>query len=155
MVTMRCMNRSIGQKAADSRDAHLMLRRVERQHFIVQELCAGRRRFTYRQFADALDVTERTIARDIERLRHSGLPIMVTAGRGGGAAIHRHDPVAPIALGLPEIAALMVSLAALGPTASESAASAMHKLVTALAPKNITSKHLPHPTTGTSTPVIR
>ena len=87
---------------------------------------------SFRRLADELGVTERTIARDIERLRHSGVPINVTAGRGGGVCINHVVQVEPVKLDMPEIAALMVSLAAVGPTVSASAASAMHKLATAL-----------------------
>jgi hypothetical protein len=44
--------------------------------------------------------------------------------------------VMPIAFDLPEVAALMSSLAVLGPSVSKSAASAMGKLVAALHPTN-------------------
>ena len=46
--------------------------------------------------------------------------------------INRTVSTEPVDLDLPEIAALMASLAALGPTASESAAGAMRELVTGL-----------------------
>ena len=72
--------------------------------------------------------------RYIERLIHSGVPIIAVPGRGGGVAIENDAPVGPIELDLPEIAALMASLAAVGPTVSASAASAMNKLATALSP---------------------
>jgi hypothetical protein len=44
--------------------------------------------------------------------------------------------VAPIAFDLPEVAALMSSLAVLGPTVSDSAGSAMRKLSDAVAPRS-------------------
>lgn len=128
------MTPSKGQTSAASRDAHLTLRRVERQQHLIEHLHASPDRITIGRLADSLGVTERTIARDLERLRHSGVPISVIPGRGGGATIEHIAPPEPIHLDLPEIAALMASLAALGPTASESAASAMHKLTTALHP---------------------
>ncbi|MGK5683109.1 helix-turn-helix transcriptional regulator [Actinoplanes sp. URMC 104] len=121
-----------GRAAAASRDAHLTLRRVERQQQLIEQLYAGPHRLTLRRLADGHRVTERTIARDLERLRHSGVPITVVPGRGGGATIDRTLSIAPIAFDLPEVAALMASLAALGPTASPSAASAMRKLAAAL-----------------------
>lgn len=121
-----------GQAAAASRDAASTLRRVERQQYLVERLWASRARLTHRQLADELDVTERTIARDLERLTHSGVPITAIPGRGGGATIEPSTPAGVIAFDLPEIAALIVSLAAVGPTASESAASAMRKLTAAL-----------------------
>lgn len=121
-----------GQAAAASRDAAATLRRVERQQYLVERLWASRTRLTHRQLADELDVTERTIARDLERLAHSGVPITVVPGRGGGAAIELSTPVGLLAFDVPEIAALVASLAAVGPTVSESATSAMRKLTTAL-----------------------
>lgn len=128
------MTPSKGQASAASRDAQLTLRRVERQQHLIERLHASPDRITLGRLAESLGVTERTIARDLERLRHSGVPISVIPGRGGGATIEHIAPPGPIDLDLPEIAALMASLAALGPTASESAASAMHKLTTALHP---------------------
>ena len=117
---------------AASRDAHLTLRRVERQQRLIEQLYASPHLLTFGRLAADHAVTERTVARDIERLRHSGVPITVVTGRGGGATIERSLPIGPIEFDLPEIAALMASLAALGPTASDSAASAMRKLTTAL-----------------------
>lgn len=134
MVTIMCMSQSRGQSAAASRDSALTLRRVERQQYLIERLHASRSRLTQRRLAYELGVTERTIARDIDRLIHSGVPVTVVPGRGGGAIIENFAPAGPIALDVPEIAVLMASLAAVGPTASESAASAMHKLATALAP---------------------
>ena len=120
--------------AAASRDSHLTLRRVERQQYLIERLRASRTRLTHGRLADELGVTARTIARDIERLIHSGVPITAVPGRGGGIAIENGAPVGPIDLDLPEIAALMASLAAVGPTVSDSAASAMNKLAIALNP---------------------
>lgn len=122
------------RQTAASRDSRLTLRRVERQQHLIEHLQRAGERTSFRRLADDLGVSERTIARDVARLRHSGVPIAVTPGRGGGARIATPQSVAPIALDVPEIAALMASLAALGPTATESAASAMRKLVSALRP---------------------
>lgn len=130
---MRFVNWSRGQKAAASRDPHLTLRRVERQQYIIERLHASRNRLTHQRLADELGVTARTIARDIERLRHCGVPITVAPGRGGGATIECLAAVGPIDLDVSEIAVLMASLAAVGPTVSESAASAMNKFAAALA----------------------
>lgn len=118
--------------AAVSRDAHLTLRRVERQQWLIERLYASRTTVTFAALARELDVSERTIARDIQRLRESGVPVRVTPGRGGGVTIDHRRPAAPVPLDLPEVAALIASLAAVGPTVSESAASAMHKLAQAL-----------------------
>ena len=126
------MNSPAGRAAAASRDPYLTLRRVERQQHLIERLHASSKRLTLGRLATDLDVTERTIARDLERLRHSGVPITVTPGRGGGATIEHAGPPGPVELDLPEIAALMASLTALGPTASDSASSAMRKLTAAL-----------------------
>jgi len=126
------MNSSAGRASAASRDPYLTLRRVERQQHLIERLHTSSSRLTLGRLANELGVTERTVARDVERLRHSGVPITVVPGRGGGVSIERATPSGRVELDLPEIAALMASLAALGPSASESAASAMRKLTAAL-----------------------
>jgi predicted DNA-binding transcriptional regulator YafY len=77
-------------------------------------------------------VSVRTVARDVERLRLSGVPLEVRPGRGGGVSLPHARGEASVSLDLPEIAALLSSLAVLGPTVSESAASATRKLAAAL-----------------------
>jgi predicted DNA-binding transcriptional regulator YafY len=123
--------------AAASRDGHLALRRVERQQALIERLHAahGERR-QLAELARDLGVSERTIARDVERLRLSGVPVDAHQGRGGGVSLRpTRSPIA-ILLDLPEAAALMSSLAVLGPSVNESAASAMRKLAEALNPAN-------------------
>jgi predicted DNA-binding transcriptional regulator YafY len=122
--------------AAASRDGHLALRRVERQQRLVELLYASGRRHTLDELGRELGVSARTVARDVERLRQSGAPIDVSPGRAGGVAMERGGTVAPIAFDLPEVAALMSSLAVLGPSVTESAGSAMHKLTDALSPND-------------------
>ena len=121
------MNSSAGRASAASRDPYLTLRRVERQQHLIERLHTSSNRLTLGHLANELGVTERTVARDVERLRHSGVPITVVPGRGGGVSIERATPSGRVELDLPEIAAL-------GPSASESAASAMRKLTAALRP---------------------
>jgi predicted DNA-binding transcriptional regulator YafY len=119
--------------AASSRDGHLALRRVERQQAIIELLNrASGTRVRLEQLADELGVSLRTIARDVERLRQSGVPLEVYPGRGGGVSLPPTRALAPIEFDLPEVAALMSSLAVLGPSVSESAASAMRKLAESL-----------------------
>ncbi len=108
--------------AAASRDGHLALRRVERQQAVIERLHAARG--ARLQLAD--------LARDVERLRDSGVPIVAHPGRGGGVSLPRVADPAPIRFDLPEAAALISSLAVLGPTVSPSAASAMRKLAAAV-----------------------
>lgn len=120
-------------RAAASRDGHLSLRRVERQQAIVERLHAAHGgRLHLADLADALGVAARTVARDVERLRLSGVPIDVAPGRGGGVSLPRVAQVRPITFDLPEIAALMSSLTTLGPSATVSAAAAMRKLTEAI-----------------------
>jgi len=81
-----------------------------------------------REFA----VSSRTVARDVERLRDSGVPLDVRRGRGGGVTLPIGTGVRPIGFDVAEVAALMSSLAVLGPSVSPSATSAMRKLAEAL-----------------------
>ena len=121
--------------AASSRDGHLALRRVERQQVLIERLHATRgERVRLEELAQELGVSARTVARDVERLRISGVPLDARQGRGGGVSILPTGAVMPIVFDLPEIAALMSSLAVLGPTVSESATSAMRKLADPLSP---------------------
>ena len=119
--------------AAASRDGHVALRRVERQQALIERLHAARgERIQLGELARDLGVSVRTIARDVERLRISGVPLHAHQGRGGGVRLLPTRPAISLELDLPEAAALMSSLAVLGPTVSDSAASAMRKLVEAL-----------------------
>jgi predicted DNA-binding transcriptional regulator YafY len=77
-------------------------------------------------------VSRRTLARDVERLQLSGVPLTTHRGRGGGVSLQPTRSTFAVELDLPEAAALVSSLAVLGPTVSESAASAMRKLADAL-----------------------
>jgi predicted DNA-binding transcriptional regulator YafY len=121
--------------AAASRDGHLALRRVERQQALIERLHAAHgRRIALADLARDLGVSERTAARDVERLRLSGVPLRTHPGRGGGVSLPPTNGTVAIEFDLPEAAALMSSLAVLGPTVSPSAASAMRKLAAALAP---------------------
>ena len=126
--------------AAASRDGHLALRRVERQQRLVELLYASGRRHTLAELSRELGVSTRTVARDVERMRLSGAPIHVAPGRAGGVALERTGVVAPISFDLPEVAALMSSLAVLGPSVSDSAGSAMRKLTGALSPGDVTGR---------------
>lgn len=122
-------------RLAASRDGHLALRRVERQQVLIERLQPRRgKRVRLEELAHELGVSARTVARDFERLRISGVPLDARQGRGGGVSILPTGAVMPIAFDLPEIAALMSSLAVLGPIVSESATSAMRKLADALSP---------------------
>jgi predicted DNA-binding transcriptional regulator YafY len=122
-----------GWLATASRDSVLALRRVERQQAIIERLHTARRRIRLADLARDLGVSMRTAARDVERLRDGGVPLDVRQGRGGGVALRATAGLVRVELDLPEAAALMSSLAVLGPTVTPSAASAMRKLVAAMA----------------------
>jgi len=125
------------QLAASSRDGHLALRRVERQQALIERLHAARGgRVLLDQLAQDLHVSRRTIARDVERLRMSGVPLNTHPGRAGGIRLTITGPLEPVVFDLPEAAALLSSLAVLGPSVSDSATSAMRKLTAALRTKS-------------------
>lgn len=119
--------------AAASRDSPLALRRVERQQAVIERLHAAHgTRLQLAKLAEDLRVSPRTLGRDVERLRLSGVPIHTQQGRGGGVSLPHTGALAPITFDLTEAAALMSSLAVLGPSVSHSATSAMRKLAAAL-----------------------
>lgn len=112
---------------------HLALRRVERQQALIERLQSTRgTRVPLADLARDLRVSIRTLARDVERLRLSGVPLTAHQGRGGGVSLTPARDRLVLTLDLAEAAALMSSLAVLGPTASPSAESVMRKLVAAM-----------------------
>ncbi|PUA78996.1 helix-turn-helix transcriptional regulator [Nocardioides currus] len=117
-----------------SRDSHLALRRVERQQWLVERLYAAHGALlVLDDLARELGVSARTVARDVARLRDAGLPLESRQGRDGGVRLDvTPDRLRAVDLDLPEIAALLSSLAVLGPTVSPSATSAARKPVAAL-----------------------
>lgn len=122
------------QLAAASRDGHLALRRVERQQQIVETL-AHSGVLTAGELADRLGVSTRTVERDIERLRDAGVPFRSRPGRGGGIDLRQARATTPIKLDVAEIAAIISSLAIVGPNSTPSATSAAAKLIAALRPE--------------------
>lgn len=121
------------RRAADSRDNHLTLRRVERQQRLV-ELLGATLDLVPTAVAQRLGVGQRTVERDLARLRESGVPIETVPGPNGGSRLPRATGPRPVVLTFPEVAALLASLTALGPTATDSSASAMQALVRSIAP---------------------
>jgi predicted DNA-binding transcriptional regulator YafY len=108
---------------------------VERQQALIERLHSARGvRVRLEDLARELGVSVRTVARDVERLRISGVPLDVRQGRGGGVSLVPGNGAFSIVFDLPEVAALMSSLSVLGPTVSQSATSAMGKLAEALNP---------------------
>lgn len=114
---------------------HLARLRVERQHRLIEELRRHRGRpATAEDLAAALGVDVRTVERDITRLRHAGVPITARRGPGGGFRLDVPPSVPPVHLSPGEIAALVVSVTAVGPYVSATARSALTRLLDALQP---------------------
>jgi len=122
------------QLAAKSRDNHLTLRRVERQHRLIELLGAAGQPIPSAELARQLGVGLRTVERDLARLRESGVPIEAVPGARGGSRLPRLAAPLPVVFTFEEIAAMIASLVALGPTATQSSASAMRTLVRSIAP---------------------
>ena len=120
--------------AAEFRDSYLTLRRVERQQRLVELVGAAREPVSSALLARQLGVGLRTVERDLARLRESGVPIESVPGSHGGSRLPRNAAPAPVRLTFEEIAAVIASLAALGPTSTRSSESAMRALVRAIAP---------------------
>jgi predicted DNA-binding transcriptional regulator YafY len=114
---------------------HLARLRVERQHRLIEELrMAAGRHATAEELAAALGVDVRTVERDIARLRDAGVPIAARRGPGGGFRLDVPTAVVPVHLAPGEIAALIASVAAVGPDVSATARSALTRLLEALRP---------------------
>jgi predicted DNA-binding transcriptional regulator YafY len=112
---------------------HLARLRVERQHRLIEELrLAAGRYATAGQLAAALGVDARTVERDVARLREVGVPIAARRGPGGGFRLDVAATLAPVPLSPGEVAALIASVAAVGPYASATARSALDRLIQAL-----------------------
>jgi predicted DNA-binding transcriptional regulator YafY len=112
---------------------HLARLRVERQHRLIEELrLAAGRHASAEELAAALRVDVRTVERDIARLREVGVPIAARRGPGGGFRLDVPSTVAPVRLSPGEIAALIASVASVGPYVSATAQSALDRLIEAL-----------------------
>ena len=61
---------------------------------------------TVEELASALDVSARTVRRDLALLRDRGMPITAESGRGGGVRLEGARGVVAVHLGIPEIVAL-------------------------------------------------
>lgn len=115
--------------------AFLVVPQVERRHRLIEELRATRARsLTGRTLAERLGVSVRTVERDLRELIEAGVPILIRYGPGGGYRLDVMRLPAPVPLTAGEIAALIVSVVAIGPYSSASARSALDKLLAAITP---------------------
>ena len=115
------------------------MRRADRLFQIVQHL-RGRRLTTAAQLAQWLEVSERTVYRDIGDLGRSGVPIEGEAGFG--YRILRGFEVPPLMFTLDEVEALVTGLRIVeswgGPALAKASHSAMEKIAMALPSSRIT-----------------
>jgi predicted DNA-binding transcriptional regulator YafY len=108
---------------------------VERRHRLIEELRAtAPRRLTGAGLAQRIGVSVRTVERDVAELVAAGVPIAITRGRTGGYSISAAATPAVVSFTTGEVAALIASIAAIGPYSSASAISALDKLTAAIAP---------------------
>jgi predicted DNA-binding transcriptional regulator YafY len=106
-------------------------------------LLQRRRNWNAEQVADELDVTPRTVRRDIGRLRELGYPIMTVLGAGGGYRLEAGATLPPLMFDSDEAVAVMVALrdavastaTATGAATGEGALSAFDKLHRVMPPR--------------------
>lgn len=89
--------------------------RTDRLHALSEELRrAGPRGRTAAQLASWLEVSARTIKRDVAALQQTGLPVWAQAGPGGGYVMNEAATLRPVSLTPPQVVAVAVALAAEG-----------------------------------------
>jgi len=90
------------------------MNRTDRLHAIVLELrAAGSRGRSGRWLAGRLEVSERTVQRDVAALQQAGQPISVQAGPGGGYVLDTAVTLPPLNFTPAEAAAVALALSAL------------------------------------------
>jgi predicted DNA-binding transcriptional regulator YafY len=111
---------------------HQALPLIERQHALIEELRARAPRYVAASvLAERTGTTVRTVERDIARLAAAGVPVQARRGPGGGYRLDTRPVLPPVTLTPGEAAALIASLAAVGPYTSATARSALDKLLSA------------------------
>jgi predicted DNA-binding transcriptional regulator YafY len=113
--------------------------RTDRLYALVEELRRVRPRGRSARFlAELFEVDIRTIRRDIGALQQAGVPIYAEAGRRGGYVLDRAYTLPPLNISPREAIATAVALTALADTPfADAARSALHKLVSVMAPRDL------------------
>ena len=113
------------------------MNRTERLYAVAEELRrAGRRGTTSGRLARTLEVSARTIKRDVSALQQAGLPVRAEAGPGGGYVLDAVATLPPVNYTPAQAVAVSVALALLpaGSPFAVDAATARAKLWDALGP---------------------
>ena len=109
------------------------MNRTDRLYALVEELRAvAPRPRSASWLARRFEVSVRTVERDLDALRQSGVPLFTEPGRRGGYAIDRSRTLPPLALTAPEALAISVALreSAASPFAAAAASAALKVLAT-------------------------
>jgi len=108
--------------------------RTDRLYALVEELRAvAPRPRSARWLAERFEVSVRTVERDLDALRQSGVPIWAEQGRTGGYALDRDRTLPPLALTAAEALAISVALrTAEGSPFDRAARSAAQKVLATL-----------------------
>jgi predicted DNA-binding transcriptional regulator YafY len=102
-------------------------------------LLQGRRHWPGAELARRLNVSQRTLRRDVNGLQRLGYPITTTRGTGGGYQLSAGASLPPLVLSEDEAAATVLGLKEIAtgahPASAEAAVSAMAKIVQVLPPR--------------------
>ncbi|MFE3526673.1 helix-turn-helix transcriptional regulator [Streptomyces sp. NPDC059161] len=114
------------------------MNRTDRLYALVEELRAvAPRPRSAPWLARRFEVSVRTIERDLEALRQSGLPIRSDAGRAGGYSLDRDRTLPPVTLSAAEALAVSVALRTAASTPFAAAAHRAAQKVLAVLPADV------------------
>ena len=108
------------------------MKRAERQYALVDLLRGARRPWSATRLAAELEVSSRTIERDISSLQLAGVPIYPTPGARGGYSILRDYSLPPLNLAAAESLAVLAGLALLESSPYQGAARRARAKITAV-----------------------